>query len=318
MKSNPLVCIVTPSFNQARFLEETLRSVELQDYRPIHQIVIDGGSRDETAKLLEAWEAQEHGDGYSFEWISEPDRGHADALNKGFDRARGEIVGWLNSDDVYFDVGAIQRSVSAFAQHPDVDLVFGDVALISECSGLQMIWCFPEFNYARALRGYLFSQPTALFRKALIDRHRLEPTLNLAPDTALWLTMGREAKFFHVGAIPAADRDHRGRLTNVSRTALQQAHDQLMRAYGAPMRASLLEKLRDRLTKVCMRLWGLVYLARLAGDNELARRLAFPMWTESFRSAAWRQLTMRLGSRTDMGPHPALTEPLKSARSVRD
>ena len=318
MGSNPLVSVVTPSFNQAEFLEETLRSVELQDYRPIHQIVIDGGSKDGSVKLLQAWEAQDHGDGYSFEWISEPDRGHADALNKGFDRGRGEIVGWLNSDDVYFDINAIQRAVSALAAHPEVDLVFGDVALISESSGLQMIWCFPEFKYERALRGYLFSQPTAFFRKSLIDRHRLEPTLKLAPDTALWLTMGRKAKFLHVGAIQAGDRDHGGRLTNVSRTALQQTHEQLVRACGAPMRVSPLAKFYDRLTKAYMRGRGLLYLGHLAQDKELPRKLAFPMWSDSFGSAARRQLMMRLGSRTDMGPHPARKEALKSARTAAD
>jgi hypothetical protein len=316
MGSNPLVSVVTPSFNQAQFLEETLRSVELQDYRPIHQIVIDGGSKDGSVTLLQAWEAQDHGNDYSFEWISEPDRGHADALNKGFDRVRGEIVGWLNSDDVYFDINAIQRAVSALAAHPKVDLVLGDVALISESNGLQMIWCFPEFKYERALRGYLFSQPTAFFRKSLIDRHRLEPTL--APDTALWLAMGRKAKFFHVGAIQAGDRDHGGRLTNVSRTALQQTHEQLVRACGAPMRVPSLAKLYDRLTKAYMRVRGLVYLGHLAQDKELPSKLAFPMWTDSFGSAARRQLTMRLGSRTEMGPHPARKEALKSPRTAAD
>jgi glycosyltransferase involved in cell wall biosynthesis len=88
MTSRPLVSVVTPSFNQVQYIEETLRSVELQEYRPIHQIVIDGGSTDGTVELLKDWETRDHGDGYMFEWISERDRGHADALNKGFDRVR--------------------------------------------------------------------------------------------------------------------------------------------------------------------------------------------------------------------------------------
>ena len=318
MSASKLVSVVTPCLNQGQFLEETLASVAKQGYRPIQQIVIDGGSTDDTLEVLRTWSQRAHGADYSFEWVSEPDRGHADALNKGFDRARGEMVGWLNSDDVYFDINAIQRAVSALAAHPDVDLIFGDVALISESSGLQMIWCFPEFKYERALRGYLFSQPTAFFRKSLIDRHRLEPTLKLAPDTALWLTMGREAKFLHVGAIQAGDRDHGGRLTNANRTALQQTHEQLVRACGAPMRVSSLTKFYDRLTKAYMRGRGLVYLGRLAQDKELPRKLAFPMWTDSFGSAARRQLMMRLGSRTNMGPHPARKEALKSARTAAD
>ena len=144
ISSNPLVSVITPSFNQAKFLEETLQSVELQDYRPIHQVVIDGGSNDGTVDLLKDWATRDHDPGYAFEWISEADRGHADALNKGFDRAQGEIVGWLNSDDVYFDRHVISTSVAALDAHPEVDVVHGDVAMISEDSGLQMIWCFPS------------------------------------------------------------------------------------------------------------------------------------------------------------------------------
>ena len=316
MGSRPNVSVITPSFNQAKFLEETLRSVELQHYRPIQQIVVDGGSTDGTVGLLHEWSRRDHGAGYSFGWISEPDRGHADALNKGFDRAQGEIVGWLNSDDVYFDTRVVQRAVLVLAGHPQVDLVFGDVALISESSGLQMIWCFPSFNYARALRGYLLPQPTAFFRKSLIDKHRLEPTLKLAPDTALWLMIGREARFLHVGAIQAGDRDHGGRLTNVSHAALQQTHDQLVRAFGAPTKASSMARFCDRLTKAYMRLRGLAYLGRLARDNKLRRELAFPMWIDGFGGAVRRQLTMRLGSRTEMGPRPAPKEPRKSARTA--
>jgi len=192
MVSSALVSIVTPSFNQARFIEETLRSVELQRYRPLHQIVIDGGSRDATVDILKRWETVDHGPGYTFEWVSEPDRGHANALNKGFDRVQGEFVGWLNSDDVYFDRSVVGLAVDAFQTHSDIDLVHGEVALISEDSGLQMILCYPKFDYERALRGYMVSQPTVFLRRSLVDRFRLNSAAAPAIDFDYWLQIGRE------------------------------------------------------------------------------------------------------------------------------
>ena len=245
MISSPLVSIVTPSFNQARFIEETLRSVELQEYRPIHQIVIDGGSTDGTVELLKLWGEKDHGPGYSFEWISEPDRGHADALNKGFDRVRGEIVGWLNSDDLYFDRQTISTSVAALREHPDVDVVHGEVALISENSGLQMIWCFPEFNYERALRNYIIPQPTVFFRRLVTDRHRLDPNLRVAIDHVYWLQIGREHKFLKIKRVQAADRDHKTRITQVSNQRLLNTARQMCVAYGAKEKPGSLGMFQD-------------------------------------------------------------------------
>ncbi len=311
-RSHPLVSIVTPSFNQAKFLEETLTSVERQRYRPLQQIVIDGGSTDGTVELLQAWEARPHGADYSLEWLSEPDRGHADALNKGFARATGEVVGWLNSDDVYFDRQVVERAVSSLAQHPEVDLVFGDVALISETSGLQMIWCFPQFALARGLRGYFFSQPTAFFRRSVVAKHKLDPTLKLAPDTVLWLMMCRDSKFFHLGHIQAADRDHAGRQTHVNHAQLMQVRDQAFAQYGVDCRPNLLVKAKDQFMKLCMRFRGLLYLPRVCRRAQHGDDLAFPLWVDNPAKAVGRQLRMRIGARTDLGPRPALPAPFEN------
>lgn len=138
----PLVSVVTPSFNQARFIEDTLASVFKQAYRPIEHIVVDGASDDGTVDILRHWADGHQSEGYRLRWISEPDKGHGDALNKGFARVTGDFVGWLNSDDVYFDRKAVQSAVTALQKNSEVDVVFGEVALISEDSGLQMVWCF--------------------------------------------------------------------------------------------------------------------------------------------------------------------------------
>ncbi len=306
MAYNPLVSIVTPSFNQAKFIEETLRSVELQEYRPIHQIVIDGGSTDGTVELLRDWEARDHGPGYSIEWISERDRGHADALNKGFDRVKGEIVGWLNSDDVYFDRLVISTSVAALVKHPEVDVVHGEVAMISEDSGLQMIWCMPPFGFDRIVRQYIFPQPTVFFRRCVTDRHRLDPTLRVAIDHAYWLQIGREHRFLKINRIQAGDRDHGARISQVDKTKLAATGRSLSAAYLAGKESSRFALLSDLGWKALMRIAGLLHAIRLVvRGSTSAARPAFPLWIDSFPKILQRQLMMRINPRKDIGRRPA-------------
>jgi glycosyltransferase involved in cell wall biosynthesis len=306
MTSNPLVSVVTPSFNQAKFLEETLRSVELQDYRPIHQIVVDGGSTDGTVDLLIKWSTRDHGPGYTFDWVSEGDRGHADGLNKGFSRAQGEVVGWLNSDDVYFDRHVVSTSVSALDTHPDVDVVFGEVAMISEDSGLQMIWCLPKFGYQRALRGYHISQPTVFFRRCVTDKHRLDPTLRVAIDLIYWLQIGREHKFLKIERVQAGDRDHGARISQVSNELMMETANQMCVAYGAGEKIRSFAVLQDRTWKILMRLQGLLHaISFLKQYRSKHDELAFPLWLDSAPRLLKRQLTMRLGRRAPMGPRSA-------------
>lgn len=301
MKSHPLVSVVTPSFNQARFLMETLRSVELQDYRPIQQIVIDGGSSDGSVELLRKWEAADHGPGYSIDWISEPDRGHVDAVNKGFDRSRGEIVGWLNSDDVYFDRHTVKTSVAAMESRPDVDLVFGDVALISEDSGLQMIWCFPPFDYQRALRGYFISQPTVFVRRSITDRYRLDPAYPMAGDLRYWLLIGKDHKFLKIPRVQAGDRDHQGRLTTTAHTEVFDTARKAAASSGLGQKPNRSVLVADGVWKVLLRIRGLIHVLSLTARRNSLGQLAFPAWIDSFANLVKRQLTMRIYPRASMG-----------------
>lgn len=125
----PEISIVTPSFNQARFIEDCLRSVKEQNYPSIEHIVVDGGSTDATVELLKKYSALpgwEH-----LRWISEPDQGQSDALNKGFRMARGNLIGWLNADDTYLP-GCFEQISRYSHNYATVDIFYGDYAWISE------------------------------------------------------------------------------------------------------------------------------------------------------------------------------------------
>ena len=124
----PRITVVTPSYNQGRFVRETLESVLGQEYPALEYIVMDGGSTDESPSIIE---------GYSkrlAHWQSAKDRGQADAIKSGFSRATGEVLGWLNSDDTLAP-GTLVAVGASFAAHPEVDLVYGDIALVDAAGG---------------------------------------------------------------------------------------------------------------------------------------------------------------------------------------
>ncbi len=199
----PLVTIVTPSYNQARFLETTIRSVLEQDYPHIEYFVIDGGSKDGTVDILRRYEDRLAG------WVSEPDRGQTDAINKGFSRARGEILAWLNSDDTY-EPGAIRQAVAYLCDHPEVGLVYGDTQFIDEKG--RVIGRFParQTDYRRLRRGYVhIPQQAAFFRTALWNKvGPLDPTFYFAMDYDLWVRLAAQAPVVYYPRLWANFRLH--------------------------------------------------------------------------------------------------------------
>ena len=159
----PKVSIVTPSYNQARFLEATIRSVLLQGYPNLEYAVIDGGSTDGSTELIQRYASRLP------RWVSEPDVGQADAINKGWRRAQGDILAYLNSDDLYL-LGAVRRAVEYLEDHPHVGIVYGACQVIDELG--QPIGGpreMPECSLARLLRCPL-PQPTMFFRRWVFDR----------------------------------------------------------------------------------------------------------------------------------------------------
>lgn len=253
--------------------------------------------------MLARWSNRDLGSDYSLRWISEKDRGHADALNKGFDRARGQIVGWLNSDDVYFGRDAVSHAVQALAKRPDVDVVFGDVALIDENSGLWMIWCFPRFDYRRALRGYILPQPTVFFRRIVTDTNRLDPDLKVATDYVYWLLIGRKHKFLHLHRVQAGDRDHGARQTHVNRELWERIYHASSSEFGGSYRPGRLARRYDTFVRLMMRGKGLLHALNLLGRRG-RDPLAFPMWIDQPHGLLRRQMLMRITKRPALGAPP--------------
>ena len=163
----PLVSIVTPSFNQGRFLEKTMRSVLEQDYPHIEYIVVDGASTDSSVSIIERYAKK------LAYWVSEPDRGQTDALNKGFTQAHGDILAWVNSDDVLCP-GAVTAAVAFLNQHPDIGMVYGDLDFIDENDRVIGRFNAAQTDLQRLRRGYVYiPQPAAYFRAE--HRHKVGP-----------------------------------------------------------------------------------------------------------------------------------------------
>ena len=191
----PLVSIVTPSFNQARFIRETIESVLGQDYPRIEYIVMDGGSTDGTLDILRRYDGR-------LIWSSEWDRGQADAINKGFRRARGEILAWLNSDDTYLP-GAVSAAVGHLVRHPDCAMVYGDGFLIDERGDVTGPFPATEpFNLWKLVyvSDFILQQTTFFRRSAVEAVGYLDESLHWGLDWDLFIKLGKR---FRVDYLPS-------------------------------------------------------------------------------------------------------------------
>lgn len=190
-----LVSIITPSFNQGRFIEETILSVKKQNYPHIEHIIVDGGSTDETLDVIRRYEGT-----YNLRWVSEPDEGQADALSKGFRLARGEVLGWLNADDTY-QMGAVSSAVVCLQDHPGVDLVYGNFSYIDEAGEILYTHITPEFSLEKLLYGNIIPQTAMFFRRRIIEEiGGVDPRLHYVMD---WEFVLRIARNYQVQRVPA-------------------------------------------------------------------------------------------------------------------
>jgi len=221
------VSVITPSYNQGRFIERTIRSVLEQDY-PLQYVVMDGGSRDETLDVLRRFDGQ-------LRWASESDRGQAHAVNKGIAATHGEIIGWLNSDDVYY-AGAVRRAVEQFQAHPEADIVYGDAHHIDEGGCIIDAYPTEEYDFERLKDTCFLCQPATFFRRRLVSRiGLLAERLWLCMDYEYWLRAGLSgARFLHVPEPLAGSRLYRENKTLANRLAVhEEINHMLLRLLGS-------------------------------------------------------------------------------------
>lgn len=205
MPEQPLVSIITPSYNQVSFLEETISSVLSQDYPNIEYWIIDGGSTDGSVDVIKEYAHRLQG------WVSEPDAGQGDAINKGFKRIKGDIVAWLNSDDIY-RLGAVRRAVSVLQAHPEVGLVYSDVDSIDTQGEMFNRMTYGDYQLADLMAFNIIGQASVFFRRSLLERvGYLDTSYQFLLDHHLWLRMALFMNMKYVpGEVWAAARIHSG------------------------------------------------------------------------------------------------------------
>lgn len=224
--SLPLVSIVTPSYQQGQFIRETIESVLSQDYPRIEYLIMDGGSTDDTLSILKSY-------GDRLVWVSEPDRGQAQAINKGWRCAKGEILAWLNSDDIY-QPGAVRTAVDHLMRNPRIGMVYGEGFLIDESGRHIDRYPTDPFDPDRFFERCGICQPTVFVRRAVIeDVGYVDETLNFCIDYDLWTRISKKHTVAYLPQYLAKSRLHEDCKTIKYRVkAHQEVLDMLHRHYG--------------------------------------------------------------------------------------
>jgi glycosyltransferase involved in cell wall biosynthesis len=198
----PLVTIVTPSYNQANYLEHSIRSVLAQDYPNIEYLVIDGASKDGSVDIIQDYADRLAG------WVSEPDQGQAEAIAKGFARANGEILAWLNSDDLYLP-GAVRAAVRALQEKPEAGLVYGNAITIDAQGRPLNRLDFTPYDLVDLMSFQIICQPSVFLRRQAYEQSGgIDPTYHFMLDHHLWVRIARIAPVIHAPQTWSAARYH--------------------------------------------------------------------------------------------------------------
>jgi len=197
-----LVSIITPSFNQARYLEATIQSVLSQDYARIEYFVVDGASTDGSVEIIRKYADRLSG------WVSEKDHGQAEAINKGLARARGEIIAWLNSDDYYLP-NTVSAAVKVFEENPEVVMVYGDMLAVDEHGQTTNILKYKQYSLEDLLCFQIIGQPSVFFRRAALEKAgHLDATFHFLLDHHLWIRIARQGRILHAPQVWSVARYH--------------------------------------------------------------------------------------------------------------
>lgn len=202
----PLVTIVMPSYNQARYLEKAILSVLGQDYPNIEFFVVDGGSKDESPEIIRKYH-QSHPDRLVW-WVSEKDKGQADAINKGCKKAKGEIIAWLNSDDIYLD-GAVSKAVSVLSQNPELGLVYGNIKSMDMDGQVFNTITYADWQLEDLMAFRIIGQPSVFMRREAFDGvGGMDTTYDLLLDPLLFMRIAARYEIKYINEFFAAARFH--------------------------------------------------------------------------------------------------------------
>lgn len=206
------ISIITPSYNQSRFIRQTIESVISQDWREVDYIVVEGGSTDNSYQI-----ADEYAQKGLLKLVYYSGSSQAQAINKGFEEASGDVFAWLNSDDIYLD-HALRRVVRLFLDYPEADVLYGHELSINESE--EVIGCRitkPGLNVTQAFwHGISIPQPTVFFRKRVYDAlGGLDESFEYSLDTEYWYRMIKRFKFIHLPQVLAATRFHKNSKTGI-------------------------------------------------------------------------------------------------------
>ena len=281
---SPLVSILSPSLNQARFVRDCLASIARQDYPHVEHIVVDGGSTDGTVEILRS------DGGESMRLIVEPSS-QSGALNRAFAESRGEIIGWLNTDDAYFGVEAVRLAVEALSRHPRAAVVYGDAAIVDESGRVLRHVLTDASRLTRVESVSPLVQPAAFIRREVIADRFLRDDLDVAMDYELWLRLAREHDFEKVDRILAVDRDYAAAKSRARGDDLQAELAGIARDYGIPLdgRARFVRAV-ERLAR---RFRGVRPLLTLEGDYDFAYPARIDArWRRALRQVAVPQRSL--------------------------
>lgn len=282
---SPLVSILTPSFDQAAFLPDNLASVACQTYPRVEHIVMDGGSTDGTLGVLAAA-------GEAVKWRSEPDAGQSDAINKAFCESAGEIIGWLNSDDAYFDCRVVEDVVSYFLSHPETDVVYGHCLQITgDGRAIQVLWA-PPFDAELQKAVNLQAQPSTFVRRRALFDPLLDTSFHFTMDYELWLRLAsRGCRFGRIDRILSVDRHQTQRKSSTIKDVYVSDLERLRSMYGLHLDSAYN---RERsLYYWRQRVVGALFIPGIRAD-----RVAFTT-SPSLKDGLWRR---QIGSRRQDWP----------------
>lgn len=290
LASLPLVSIVTPAYNAGKFIEETLSSVQKQIYPKLEHIVLDDGSTDDTASILERYQEK-----YNLLWFSKGNEGQTITVNKGLKMARGDIIVWLNADDVLFDKHVIANIVEKFQTASDVGVIYGHTAILDENSKILKIqFSIPWVNMGTFRRAHL--APGIFYRKNVALKYMLDSAYDFAMDYEQTLRMCNDGiGFGYLNKVLIGYRRHSATKSISQRNKLNAETRQLREKYGETFGISyVFSKWLDNSCLLAFKILGIKTMISLYAKREKVQ-LAFDAKFDSMSKLILRQLVPYVG-----------------------